>query len=142
LQRWTGDVHVFRVAERHCVEWNRVARATVTVATSAQRLSPMPLDFGGNVRRQLPLVLVQAMTLFVFLMGMALRQWRWQRSPALTVAALLCIAMSLNACGGSKGSSTANSASQSGTYTITVTGNFTSGSANLKHTTKFTLVVQ
>jgi hypothetical protein len=117
--------------------------ATVSVATSGQGVSPIPSDFGGNIRRQMPLILVQAMTLFVFLIWMASRQWRWRYSSILALVALLCVAMSLSSCGGgSTGTSNANSASQSGTYTITVTGNFTSGAANLKHTTKFTLVVQ
>jgi Kelch motif len=117
--------------------------ATVTVATSSQGLSPTPFDSGGNVRQQLPHILIQVMALFLFLMWVALRQRRWRFSPALALAALLCLAMSLSSCGGgSTGSSSANSASQSGTYTITVTGNFVTGSANLKHTAKFTLVVQ
>jgi Galactose oxidase, central domain/Abnormal spindle-like microcephaly-assoc'd, ASPM-SPD-2-Hydin len=116
--------------------------ATVSVATSAQGLSPIPSDFGGNIRWQMPPNLVQAMTFLVFLMWMASRPRRWRLSPALALATLLCVTMSLSSCGGSTGSRSANSASQSGTYTISVTGNSTSGSASLKHTTKFTLVVQ
>jgi hypothetical protein len=116
--------------------------AKVSVATTGQGVSPIPSDFGGDVRRHIPLILFQAMALFGFFMWMALRQRRWRFSPTLALAALLCVAISLSSCGGSTGAHNASSATQSGTYTITVTGNFTSGSANLKHTTKFTLVVQ
>jgi hypothetical protein len=56
--------------------------ATVTVATSVQGLSPMP-DFGGDVRRQMPLILVQVMTLFAFLLWTASRQRRWRFRPCL-----------------------------------------------------------
>jgi hypothetical protein len=116
--------------------------ATVSVTTSSQGLSPIPSDLGGNVQRQIPLALVQVMTGIVFLLWMASKWRRWRFSRAIALAALACVVMSLSSCGGSAGGHSATSATQSGTYTITVTGNFTSGTASLKHTTKFTLVVQ
>jgi hypothetical protein len=57
------------------------------------------------------------------------------------MALLACLALTLTSCGGgSSGSST--SGTQPGSYTITVTGNFTGASTNLSHSTKLTLVVQ
>jgi hypothetical protein len=50
--------------------------------------------------------------------------------------------MALTSCGGGSGSGGSNANPQAGTYTITVTGSFTSGSANLTHATKLTLVVR
>jgi FG-GAP-like repeat len=50
---------------------------------------------------------------------------------------LLSVAVTWSACGGGSSSSTS-----AGTYTITVIGNYTSGSITLTHTTKLTLIVQ
>jgi hypothetical protein len=52
--------------------------------------------------------------------------------------------MTLSACGGgnSMGSSGGGSATPAGSYNLTVVGTFSSGSANLVHSTKLTLVVQ
>ena len=50
----------------------------------------------------------------------------------------------LSACGGgsSMGSGSGGSATPAGTYNMTVVGTFSSGPANLVHSTKLTLVVQ
>ena len=54
---------------------------------------------------------------------------------------LLLMVMTWAACGGNSNSGT-GSTGTSTTYNLTVTGNFTSGSTNLTHNTKLTLVVQ
>jgi hypothetical protein len=63
-----------------------------------------------------------------------------------TVAALAILAMTLTSCGGgsssSSGGGSTSTGTQSGTYTIKVTGTFISGSNTLTHTTNLTLVVQ
>jgi hypothetical protein len=116
--------------------------ATVTVTTTARsvgwRLSP------GD--RQIPLILVFAGTylclVFVLLQRrLHLQQVRFRWVPAFAVALLACLALSLTSCGGGSSGSGA-SGTQPGSYTITVTGNFTGGSTNLSHSTKLTLVVQ
>ena len=48
--------------------------------------------------------------------------------------------MTWSACGGSMGNS--GGATPAGTYNVTVVGTFTSGSANLVHSTKLILTVQ
>jgi hypothetical protein len=44
--------------------------------------------------------------------------------------------------GGGNGSSTGGGSTPANTYTLTVTGTFASGSANLTHSTNLTMVVQ
>jgi hypothetical protein len=63
------------------------------------------------------------------------------RGKLLGITLLCVIAMSMMpACGGS--SSGGGSGTQAGTYNLTVSGAFSSGSSTLTHTTKLTLVVQ
>jgi hypothetical protein len=60
--------------------------------------------------------------------------------------ALLCVlfmTMTWSACGGGSSSmGTGGSGTPAGTYNLTVVGTFSSGSANLVHSTKLMLVVQ
>jgi hypothetical protein len=68
---------------------------------------------------------------------------RKQHGRPFYSVALLCVlfmTMSWSACGGSMG--TAGSGTPAGTYNLTVVGTLSSGSANLVHSTKLTLVVQ
>jgi uncharacterized repeat protein (TIGR03803 family) len=56
---------------------------------------------------------------------------------------MLFLLMTMSACGGGNGmGGSGGSATPAGTYNLTVAGTFTSGSANLVHSTKLTLVVQ
>jgi hypothetical protein len=58
-------------------------------------------------------------------------------------SSVLFALMTLSACGGGNGmGSGSGSATPAGTYNLTVTGTFSSGSANFVHSTKLTLVVQ
>ena len=120
--------------------------ATVTVTTAAQA---WVLPFGAgrpmSTRRQTPQILGQTAILLSVLL--ALLWWRREQhsrwSSVFAVALLVCLGMTLTSCGGgSAGGGGGNGGSQAGTYTITVTGNFTSGSTNLTNTAKLTLVVQ
>ena len=73
---------------------------------------------------------------------LSLATWRRKLRPqnlyGLALLCLLLIGVTMSACGGG-GSGGATSA---GTYKLTVTGNFISGSATLTHTANLTLVVQ
>jgi hypothetical protein len=116
--------------------------ATVTVTTTARSMG-WPLSPGD---RQIRLILLLAGTsVFLVLMlsqrRLKLQQFRFRWAPAFAIALLACLAVTLTSCGGGS-SGRGVSGTQPGSYTITVTGNFTSGSANLSHTTKLTLVVQ
>jgi len=69
---------------------------------------------------------------------------RVRRTQLILVLSLLCVlglAMTWSGCGGGSGSSGA-SGTPLGTYTLTVTGTYSSGSTNLEHSAKLTLVVQ
>jgi len=59
----------------------------------------------------------------------------------VALVCLLSIGITMSACGGG-GSSSGDGGTQAGTYNLTVTGTFTSGSTNLTHKTNLTLVVQ
>jgi hypothetical protein len=57
------------------------------------------------------------------------------------IAALVTLGMTLTSCGAGSGGGGGTSP-QAETYTVTVAGNFTSGSTTLTHAAKLTLVVQ
>ncbi len=65
---------------------------------------------------------------------------RWVHS--LGSAGLLSVAMIISSCGGGSTGGGGGGATQPGTYNLTVTGNFTSGSTTLTQNLKLTLVVQ
>jgi hypothetical protein len=61
----------------------------------------------------------------------------------LAFVCLFSLAITWSACGGGSGSNTMGGAgTPAGTYNLTVTGTFTSGSTTLSHVTKLKLVVQ
>jgi len=71
------------------------------------------------------------------------RQWRPQLLYGLTFLCLLSVGVTMSAWGGGSNSSTGGGGgTPAGTYTLTVTGSFTSGSTTLTNNTKLTLVVQ
>jgi len=78
---------------------------------------------------------------------MAAAWWYRQREQKLVwgrvvaFAALVTLGLTLTSCGGGSGSGGGTNP-QAGTYIISVTGNFTSGSTTLTHAAKLTLVVQ
>jgi len=80
------------------------------------------------------------------LMVVASRFWRRQQNliwvRAVAFAALVTLGLTLTSCGGGSASSGGSTNPQAGTYTINVTGNFTTGSTTLTHAAKLTLVVQ
>jgi hypothetical protein len=125
--------------------------AMVTVTTAAAG-SLLPFGSGwptGMNRRPIPFVVApMAMFLLIFttLIGATLiarrQEQRFRWASALALPLLVCLGMTLSSCGGGSSGGGGGGGSQAGTYAITVTGTFTSGSTNLTHTTKLTLVVQ
>jgi hypothetical protein len=119
--------------------------AMVTVTTVSQGLT---LPFGSGwptaTRYRLsPLTLELAGTLLLMVLAMLLvreRRLRW--APAFALAVVVCLGMTLTSCGGGSGGGGGSVNPQAGTYTVTVTGNFSSGSTTLTHAAKLTLVVQ
>ncbi len=120
--------------------------AMVTVTTAAHG-SVLPFEGGWpkNTRyRQMP-TLLELAAMFL-LMVVASLFWRREQSlvwvRAAAFAALVTLGLTLTSCGGGSGSGGGGTNPQAGTYTINVTGNFTTGSTTLTHAAKLTLVVQ
>jgi hypothetical protein len=119
--------------------------ATVTVMTAAKRLV---LSFGPDARSRVnyrPVPQISALLgTFVMVVGLVLlrRGLRLRWALPFALAALVCLDMTLTSCGGGSQGSGGSNETQAGTYTITVSGIFTSGSTTLTHTAKLTLVVQ
>jgi hypothetical protein len=117
-----------------------VAVTVATTGTSASLIYPSGLPRGGN---RLALWLA-----FSGLPGLVLlsNRPRKRHGRLLYGAIFLCmlfLLMTMSACGGGNGmGGSGGSATPAGTYNLTVAGTFTSGSANLVHSTKLTLVVQ
>jgi hypothetical protein len=120
--------------------------AMVTVTTPAHAwLLPFRGSWPGDARyRQTPMILAMAaMLLLMVVASQFLRREQnlvWIR--VFGFAALVTLGLTLTSCGGGSGSGGGGTNPQAGTYTVTVTGNFTSGSTALTHAAKLTLVVQ
>jgi hypothetical protein len=121
------------------------ATATVTVTTAGGSAAlTQPVDgLGGNLFRSWSAL---SGTLVLAMLA-SFAGWRRERRPrllyGLAFLCLLSVGVTMSACGGGGGSgSGGGSGTQAGTYNLTVTGTFTSGSTNLTHKTSLTLIVQ
>jgi hypothetical protein len=112
---------------------------TVTTAgTSASLAHPSLPPHGRSV---LALGLAFSGLPGLVLLGSRLRRWHCRRLYGLAFICVLITSMMWSGCGG--GSSMGNGGmTPAGAYNLTVVGTFTSGSANLVHSSKLTLVVQ
>jgi hypothetical protein len=119
-----------------------VAIAVTTAATSASLSKPL----GFPPARQGPTFALAASVfpgavLLSVLFGLFRRQQRGLLS-GLVVVCLLSIAITLCSCGGGSGGNRGGGGTPAGTYNLTVTGTFSSGSTTtLTHSAKLTLVV-
>lgn len=68
------------------------------------------------------------------------RRLQWRRGAAL--ACILSAFIFMPACGGGGGGGNGGGGTQGGTYPLTVTATYTSGSTKLSHTAQFTLIVE
>jgi len=84
-----------------------------------------------------PLVLVLAVSVLALLVSLV-RQRRLSLATVSLLMLTICIGLALAACGGGGGS---KPGTPTGTYSLTVTGTFNSGSTTLAHNTNLTLVV-
>ena len=120
--------------------------AMVTVTTAAHGwLLPFRGGWPRDARyRQTPMIL--ALAAVFMLMVVASQFLRREQNLAwirvVGFAALVTLGLTLTSCGGGSGSGGGGTNPQAGTYTVTVTGNFTSGATTLNHSAKLTLVVQ
>jgi hypothetical protein len=129
---------------------NGSGTATVTVATTATSQAFILPPFEQSAPRGISVRLTSLLLGFwatVLIVNLFLRHRNRQpRSmPVFILGVLLSIGVVVAACGGGSGRPGAgggNSGTPAGTYTITVSGTFTSGSTTLTHDTKLTLIVQ
>jgi len=114
---------------------------TTTAASSALRL-PQAMDDGpGRMNTRILLVLL-GMAVLAGLLGWRREPgFRW--APLFAAGVVLWAALTITSCGGgSSGGGGGNPGTLAGTYTISVSGTFTSGSTTLTHSTGLTLVVK
>jgi hypothetical protein len=120
------------------------ATATVTVTTAGGSAGlTQPINGPGSNMFGLWVALSGALGLAMML---SLGRWGRERRPPrllyrLAFLCLLSAGVTMSACGGGN-SGRGGGGTQAGTYNLTVTGTFTSGSTNLTHKTNLTLVVQ
>jgi hypothetical protein len=124
------------------------AMVTVTTTAGSSGLT-LPVGVGGftgskNPQRPLILAWLCALLLTLASLGFLRRAERMKWVPYFVLAVLVCLSVTLTSCGGGSGGGGGGgtAGTQAGTYTISVSGNFTSGSTTLTHAAKLTLVVQ
>jgi hypothetical protein len=114
------------------------ATVKVTTAGSSAGFTQPPAGLRGNDLFTLSLAFSGTLGL-VLLIPLSGR--RREANPraiyGLALACVIGMGLIVSGCGGGASNSTGP-----GTYNVTVTGNFTSGTTTLTHTTKLTLVVQ
>jgi uncharacterized repeat protein (TIGR03803 family) len=123
--------------------------AMVAVTTTAPSKGfAQPLGTGGpreiNYRPTSFLMLALPGMTIILISLLWRREQRLRWVPVAAVAVLVWAAMTLTSCSGGSGSSASGGSpgTQAGTYTIAVSGNFSSGSTTLTHSTQLKLVVQ
>jgi len=125
--------------------------AMVTVSTTgASQGWVLPIGTGGPRSMKdgpTPMILVVLGTLVLVAVSLVPRrlEQRFRWVPIFGLAVLVCLGMTMSSCGGGSGGNGGgggNIGTQAGTYTITVSGTFTSGATTLTNATKLTLVVQ
>jgi hypothetical protein len=117
------------------------ASLTVSVATIGN--SAVRAQASGSSSSSSPLSIYFAICGFPGLLLLGPRSRKsgaWAARALLGLAVLSVLSLLLAGCGGSNG--TGGGGTPASTYTLTVTGTFAAGSANLTHSTNLTLVVQ
>ena len=119
-----------------------VAVAVMTAGTSAGFANPAGfLPASGRLALWLAIYGLSGSVLLCSGGRSGKRLARWLRG--LAFLCLLSLGITFSACGGGSGSmGNSGGATPAGSYNLTVTGTFTSGSTTVTHSTKLTLVVQ
>lgn len=116
--------------------------ATVTITTMAPSglLSPFRIDSSAQ-RNLKPTSLLAAVFAILLILALPASRKR-KRFQWIPLGAFTLLAMTLTSCGGSSATKATIPGTQTGTYAITVTGTFTSGSTPTMHTTNLSLIVK
>jgi hypothetical protein len=126
------------------LDGSTAASVTVSVTTAGASASlAHPASFPpASGRLALWLALSGWSGLLLLGSGGRLRKRQGRLFYALGFLCLFSLGITFSACGGSTNTGNSGSATAPGSYNLTVTGTFTSGSTTLTHATKLTLVVQ
>jgi hypothetical protein len=116
-----------------------VAVTVTTAGTSASLARPSSFPPAGN---SLALWLAFSGLPGLVLLGGRLRKRHGRLLYGAILSCVLFAGMMFSACGGGSTMGSGGSGTPAGTYNLTVVGTFSSGSANLVHSAKLTLVVQ
>jgi hypothetical protein len=122
------------------------ASANIAVVTAGSSAALNPPLGGSSTKLAVLLAMLGGVLGFLAMPGRGNAQ-RKRRTQFLGGPFMLClvsVVLLIPACGGGSGGGGSNGSggTPSGTYALTVTGTFSSGSARLTHNTSFTLVVQ
>jgi hypothetical protein len=122
------------------------ASANIAVVTAGSSAALNPPLGGSSTNLAVLLAMLGGVLGFLAMPGRgnAQRKRRTQFLGGLFMLCLVSVMLFMPACGGGSGGggSSGGGGTPSGTYALTVTGTFSSGSAKLTHNTSFTLVVQ
>ena len=124
----------------------QVTLSTTAASMLGPRPRPSPPVTGGPNPAYLTPSLVLVLMMLASLLGLTRRraQWietRWPFGVAMSFA-LLLLALTIPGCGGSGAVAQHNPGTPAGTYSLTVTGTVTSGSATLTHSVTLKVTVQ
>ena len=125
------------------VTLNGSSASSVPVSVSTLPLARslrIPLDIGTADRLKTVEMGAALILLLIRASWFASRQQQALLARRLLILIIISGSLVLYACGG--GSSSGGSGTRAGTYALTITANFQSGSTNLSHQTNPTLVVQ
>jgi hypothetical protein len=144
VQRSTTPVHLLRVAEFSYSQ--RICRDGYRERNYRGRVG-RPDATDRQTGRQHLWIVARVVWHAGLAMLASLTGWRRERRPGLLYGleflCLLSVGFAMSGCGGGGGSGGGGGGgTQAGTYNLTVTGTFTSGSTDLTHKTNLTLVVQ
>jgi hypothetical protein len=116
------------------------ANVAVSVTTMAA-LPPLIVSFPRGYHRLLhPITELLALSILIGLLS--LRRGRPRLAYGLVLLVFLSVAVMMSACGGGGSGVGGNHGTPAGTYSVVVSGTFTSGSTKLTHNANLTLVVQ
>jgi Cep192 domain 4/Galactose oxidase, central domain len=124
------------------VSLNGTVAANVAVSvTTIAALPPLIISFPRADYRLLhPITELLALSILIGLLS--LRRGRSRLAYALVLLVFLSAAVMMSACNSGGGGVGGNHGTSAGTYSLVVSGTFTSGSTKLTHNTNLTLVVQ
>ena len=121
-----------------------VASANITVATAGFFPAALNQPLGASsTKLALLLAMAGGVLGFLAMPGRINGKRRTQFLGGLFMLCLVSVVLIMPGCGGgSGGGGSSGGATPTGTYNLTVTGTFSSGSSKLTHSTNFTLIVQ